>query len=575
MRVGENTGKGSEKMKDLFLFTIGPVKEFIESSRKLMDLYAGSSLLSELMREAVCWLERMENVKILFPCVNGDHKNEPANIPNRIVAEFTDYSQELKYETAGNLTDFVKCEFSRILLKLLDTAEIGRQGIELAQRQWEDFLEIYWTYEEYDSSSYTETYQRMIAAIHEVKQIRTFSQTTEPWGRKCMLFPKYNAIFAKRSEHNGKNTYPYHINPVYVCDITENHFLKYVVKPREALSSIALAKRIYGKIATDLYSTRYMLLARRVPDTLFNEAGIKNLENEQRDMLANAVYDLANGRTLDENEYPGEIIQRADCLYGLINQNGVKLSSYYAIIKFDGDNMGDAFKDLHTVDEQQELSRKISSFAYEVPVIIRKYGGLPVFAGGEDFLGFIPLDDLFECVSILREQFVHTIKRSFSVGISIAHLMQPLKEVMACVDTMEASAKSLPGKNAFSISIMKRGGTNVRMPAYKLVQEKTVPQWKNIEELVQILNASQCSKSMFYNIVQTLRCFSKERVKPADNLAEILLGDCVNHAELNDKQIDRRKLVETLMLFYKNSADIEDFLNTLDGIVFLSREVNG
>lgn len=55
MRVGENTGKVSEKMKDLFLFTIGPVKEFIESSRKLMDLYAGSSLLSELMREAVCW----------------------------------------------------------------------------------------------------------------------------------------------------------------------------------------------------------------------------------------------------------------------------------------------------------------------------------------------------------------------------------------------------------------------------------------------------------------------------------------------------------------------------------------
>lgn len=562
-------------MKDLFLFTIGPVKELIESSRKLMDLYAGSSLLSELMGKAVCWLEEKENVTILFPHVPDSHKNGPANIPNRIVAEFTDYSEKEKCEIAERLTAFVKYKFEETCLKMLKRAKIQRWGIELAEKQWEDFLEIYWIFEEYDTAGYSETYRKMLAAIHEVKGIRPFCQTTEPWSRKCMLFPKYNAIFAKQSENKGKMVYPKHINTNYVCDITENVFFSYAVKPKEALSSIGLIKRIFGKEAVNLYSIRYMLLERCVPESLFKECGADFLENEQRDMLANAVYDLYNENALDDEEYTEEMIEKAGFLYDLIKKNSVNLSSYYAVIKFDGDDMGEAFKNLQTVTEQQELSNKISLFAYEAPGIIKKFGGLPVFAGGEDFLGFIPLKDLFECVSMLRQRFYDVIKRSFSIGISIAHLMQPLKEVMANVDDMEASAKRMPGKNAFAIGIMKRSGANVKMPAYKLTGEEIVPQWNDIEELVRMLNTSQCSKSMFYNIGQMMQLFLEEQVKPQEDMIEVLLRNCVFHAEGKGERIDREKVVGKLMLFYKKANYMKDFLHTIDGIAFLSREVTG
>ena len=562
-------------MRDLFLFTIGPVKEFIESSRKLMDLYAGSRMLSELMRDSVYRLEVEENVKILFPRISDSHKDEPVNIPNRIVAEFTGNSEKRKLETARALTAFVKKKFCEMSLSLLKQAQIPPRGIELAQKQWEDFLEIYWVFQKYEACEYSEAYQSLLCTMYEVKGIRPFSQIIEPEGRKCILFPKYNAIFVKHWEEKGKVRYPYQTNSRYMCDITENHYLSYVVKRKEALSSIALVKRIYGKIATDLYSLRYMLLKRWVPEALFMEAGVNSLENEQRDMLADAVYDLANGQILDEEDYPLVIIENARHFYELIQKNDVKLRTYYAVIKFDGDNMGEAFKNLRTVDEQQALSDHISSFAYEVPGIIERFGGLPVFAGGEDFLGFIPMDCLFECVSVLRERFYHFIKRSFSIGIAIAHLMQPLKEVMACVDSMEASAKSVPGKNSFAISIIKRSGAHVIMPAYKLVDEEPVPQWSDLGELVRILSSTQCSKSMFFNISETMKYFSEEQVKMRDDMAEVLLRNGVNRAVMDDKRIDKEMVIGKLLLFYKHADHMADFLQTLSGIVFLAREVDG
>lgn len=557
----------------MFLFSIGPVKALIENSRKAMDLYAGSRLLSEVTWESVKWLDEKPDVKILVPDISGLCEEFPANIPNRLVAEFEGYTRCGMEKTAEELTSFTKQCFSRKCLDMLNMAGIGKKGTEWAEKQWRDFLEVYWVFEDYEPSDYPQVYQKLRAEIRNVKGIRIFSQTEEPWGRKCMLFPQYNAIFAKRYERNGKRVFPYHINPDYVCDITDNEFLKYAVKGSEALSSIALVKRIYGKTETDIYSLRYMLLKSRVTQKMFIEAGIDARESGQGDMIANAVYDLKNGNLLKADEYSPDVIQQAKNLHGLITKQHVELEDYYAIVKFDGDSMGDAFNALKSSAEQMELSKKISSFANQVPGIILRYGGLPVFAGGEDFLGFLPLDGLFNCISELHELFKDTVQHSFSAGISIAHLMQPLKEVMAYADSMEVSAKKMPDKNAFAISIIKRSGDIVKMPPFKLTGEQTVPQWKHIGELVDNLKNSQCSKSVLYNITNLMKYFLEEDARPENAMAEILLMYCVLKSASEDKQIDKEGLVKTLMRFYVNTDSIGDFLRTIEGIVFLSKEV--
>lgn len=562
-------------MSNLFLFTIGPVKGFIDNSRKSMDLYAGSRFLSELMAEAAGWAANQENLQILFPCISMESQGGPANIPNRLVAEVKSDSEAEMRKMAEKLSEFVKETFRQKCHDMLCEAGIERRGLEMAARQWNDFLEVYWVFEKYDSLDYSEAYERVFTRIQEVKGIRPFSQSGEPWGRKCILFPEYNAIFAKKYELDGKKVYPYNTNPNYVCDITENPYLQYVVKPREALSAIALVKRIYGKKETDFCSIRHMMLLNRVDSKkeLFSEAGIQMEHGEFMDMVANAVYDLDNEQELDEEEYTREVIQKSQILYKRMKERNVKLSSYYAIIKFDGDNMGDAFRALKTPDKQQELSKKISSFAAEAPGIILSYHGLPVFAGGEDFLGFLPLDGLFDCIAELHDRFLNLVQRNFSVGISIGHLMQPLKEVMEYVDEAEAAAKRMSGKNAAAVNIIKRSGNIVKIPPYKLSGDDAEIQWKHLGEMVQMLKNNQCSKSLFFNITNLMKHFLEEDVKPEEVMAAALLKDCVARSTMEDKQVNKELLLEKLMLFYRHAGNVSEFLNTLDGIVFLSGEV--
>jgi len=60
-------------MKHLFLFTISPVQSFIAQARKTQDLYAGSRILSELMKFAHKYItDNDKNAEIIFPQITND-----------------------------------------------------------------------------------------------------------------------------------------------------------------------------------------------------------------------------------------------------------------------------------------------------------------------------------------------------------------------------------------------------------------------------------------------------------------------------------------------------------------------
>jgi hypothetical protein len=62
---------------------------------------------------------------------------------------------------------------------------------------------------------------------------------------------------------------------------------------------------------------------------------------------------------------------------------------YFAIILADGDNLGQ----LASVpgNDAHELSRRLFEFAERTEVLIRDYGGYPIFLGGDDILAFMPV----------------------------------------------------------------------------------------------------------------------------------------------------------------------------------------
>lgn len=560
-------------MKYLLIFTIGPVQSLINCSRKTNDMYAGSKLLSGLMREAVSFLNKKPGINILFPVeVKRTETNCPDNtlagkqiptpdsdMPNRLIAEIDTADSAYPADIGQRLESHVRQLFMDKCRNLLQDAGIEQKGLILAQRQLKDYPEVYWLVDSYGNRPYKEVYRSLFCKLQEIKGIRPFEQTAEPWSRKCILFPEYNAIFIKKREGNK---YPANINKKCIYDITDNSTLRYLVKPGEALSAIALVKRVYPN-PEDICSLRQMLLRSRVDKLPVQGAG-------RGDMLANAVYDIENQNPPDYDEYNEDMRKAAEILCGKIHQKGISLSSYYAMVKLDGDSMGDEFLKRDTPEKQRELSLCISKFASLIPDILKEYMGIPVYAGGEDFLGFLPLDNLFPCLEKLHYAFREKVKLTFSAGVVIAHLMQPLKEVAAAAEEMEHLAKQAKGKNACVTGIVKRSGDLVITPPLCFDDEAERVSLKNWSQLVVDLNQSGCSKSLLYHIGDLFRNFSEEKNAPAFNLAQILVHEAVAAAGAPETE----RLTERMMTFYKNENGLEGFLNILNASTFFAREVS-
>ncbi len=560
-------------MSNLFIFTIGPVQGLIANSRKLRDMRAGSELLSTITAEAIAWLKDYNNgqIKIIFPVLEDKESSSRAsspNIPNRLIAEFPDWSDAALTSAAWALTAHIRGYFLELTVGILQDSGVSAAGLAMARQQLKDFLEIYWLFTPYDGKSYAAAYERLFHDINAVKNIRPFAQSTEPWGRKCALFPQYNAIFARRSSGG-------YLNSRHVYDLSQDTAFHQpqALKPNEALSAIALVKRLYPSAASSIYSLRLMMLASRLPDDLLHDARLAT----DRDNISNVIYDLLNDNRPEE--YLPETIDLASSLYQELQKRGVVLSSYYALIKFDGDSMGDRFRSLQSSAEQLHLSQSLSKFANIAPDILRKWKGLPIYAGGEDFLGFVPLDHLFAALTELDCAFQTNTGLTFSAGIAIAHLMQPLKDVVAEADRQERTAKALTQKHAFAIGLLKRGGEFVALPAYHLSSKNSdEPALKNVEQLVAALQAAQYSKSLFYHISTLLGQLDNGQTPPAPDLVKVLLSDLIQGAEVASPAA-ADELQKQLVLFYtycveQSQADcLQAFLNTLNAAVFIAREV--
>jgi CRISPR-associated protein Cmr2 len=159
-------------------------------------------------------------------------------------------------------------------------------------------------------------------------------------------------------------------------------------------------------------------------------------------------------------------------------ETNLKFLKYYALISFDGDNMGEWFSGENLKNPakllsfHKMLSKQLHQFANEASAYLNKYGKT-VFAG-EDFLGFINLMFLFKAVEdlqklwktivndVLGQEFVFKEgkKMTFSAGIVIAHYKQPLGLVLKLV--REAATEAKKGeKNSFTLVAMKHSGNKL------------------------------------------------------------------------------------------------------------------
>lgn len=269
--------------------------------------------------------------------------------------------------------------------------------------------------------------------------------------------------------------------------------------------------------------------------------------NEDQRTLARALPALLER---DSNEDPEADSQSVTLVSKLL---GDKPEAYYALILLDGDKMGawisgtDERVQLQTRttfhpqirermnrhfrrQEHQDyldapravspnrhmaISSALNDFALKLAqdVVENRCKGKLLYAGGDDVMALVAVDDLLACLTLLRAAYSglsvpkalgdslsidmdqptqlrlgrgHAMldgkllrlmgeRASASVGAVIAHHTAPLNAVLRQLRKTEARAKNKGGRDAFSITLLKRGGgaTELTLP-WRLTDEPTL-----------------------------------------------------------------------------------------------------
>ncbi|MFD7522662.1 type III-B CRISPR-associated protein Cas10/Cmr2 [Paenibacillus chitinolyticus] len=556
----------------LFLFTIGPVKSFIESSRKTRDLYAGSYLLSYLMRLVYEELrERHPEVEIVFPL------SVQSNIPNRLIAKVNGYSLEDQKKLGQELSGFVRRQFVEIGKNVFKKTKVMPN--QAAMNQLERFLEVYWAFEE--ESSYSLAYSKVNQSMSSIKRLRGFAQTDEPSGRKCDLYPEYNAIFVKSKGDGNDGELPSFINKEHLIDVTKTEACKYAIKPGEGLSAVAFVKRMLHLLEEEQALPGYRLNIPSVAYMLLKDGfGGEHRENLKllKDEASEAVFDLQNGQQL-LNEYLSDHIKVAEVIYEQVQER--RVSPYYALLKFDGDGMGRLYRDYAERYIQEQLSRETSHFAGEVREIISEHGGICIYAGGEDFLGFVPVNRLFSILFRLRQEFMAKVKApaghpqplTFSAGIVIAHLMQPLGMMLAKTGEMERQAKELrEEKNSFAIGLVKRSGEQLVIKSSFGEDGDILRQFHHV---VLALSDKKYSTSFLHSLSAVLNQLSLQAAPEQGPLVRVLIEQTLQRSASSISKEERKSQVDALAgLFGHFDNNLAEFRSFLEFVAFISREVS-
>ena len=203
-------------------------------------------------------------------------------------------------------------------------------------------------------------------------------------------------------------------------------------------------------------------------------------------------------------------------------------SEYYAVVNSDGDKVGTLLKALCKDVEISKQSERINSFskacldyAGEAAELVGKYGGMTIYAGGDDLLFIAPVHSIFSLCSELDETFKNTLKKglkeilsdveinvSLSFGVAVQYVKYPLYEALERARVQLYKAKESCGKrpngskisggNRLGIELVKHSGKTVQL----MVENEKLEMIDNLINYRATTN-DQALESVLYNLQDT------------------------------------------------------------------------
>jgi len=568
-----------------FHFTLGPVQGFVAQARRTRDFWAGSFLLSWLSAVAQQAIIK-QGGEIIFPKVEKGYLAwledkgqgqlpQQGCIPNRFKGGLAKVPQDFQPEQIGNsvkhawqaLADWV---WQQDLEWLGDNAK----SRDIWQRQVEHFWEISWALSDNEQAS---------DLLDRRKNWRNYLPPEEA-GVKCMMMDGWQEIsgiptpnakelkafwdglrrqsdsmandlreseylcaiaFIKRrfarhfadfktSMPGGWSLHGWRVNPSVpsVTYIAAAPWLAQVLKkaPEDKLKPFHdTAKTLtqgYGEYNTWLDCIDQAVLERGDGSVFWNT---KNLDG-------NVFFDTA---LQNPNIYPDQTqSQKVLAALGKLRQSVEiePVSPFYAVLMMDGDSLG---KQMTNIAKQESVSQALSQFTSGVTAIVEKYSGFLVYAGGDDVLALLPLENALNCAKELRDHYLtccqnNQINSTLSGAIEYAHINMPLGKVLGDAHhLLDDIAKDQTGRDSIAVRVWKPGGQHLQwtMPWKKAIADGEVVMQRLADDFRADQQQTPFSNSFFFHIEERFALLSKNHnttekaAFESDTLIDLIAAD--------------------------------------------------
>lgn len=165
-------------------------------------------------------------------------------------------------------------------------------------------------------------------------------------------------------------------------------------------------------------------------------------------------------------------IKSVEDIAKIADKKEYKISNYFAIVQADGDGMTRLFSKMGTNEKEiKKFSQECINYTTEAAKVIKEYGGVTIYAGGDDLLFLAPLvsnnnmhENIFDlCTKIGKKIKVSNATVSF--GVAVNYVKFPLYESFNQARDMLVRAKSMDKgeikKNSLAFRLTKASGLSV------------------------------------------------------------------------------------------------------------------
>lgn len=491
------------------ILSIGPVQSMIASARRSRDLWSGSWLLSELAKAGAKVLYETQGVELIFPSTQDAKQLEPNSefsVGNKLQAVVEANNQAEVEAIIKKAKDAVlmrfKDEADKAFNRLKNQNDIRKDIWDL---QIEDFVEIQSAW-----AKIVDEYTKAVALASKVlaarKATREFNPLANSPYQEELMIPKSSldglreTVLKEDETKNGQK----------ISNKTRNQLS---LAKSEQLDAVGVIKRLgFGEKAEQFTPISRVMANAWVEKLIADKVDLAEIKETCEQLVRLGIITRVTGnkgiyrdfaydaQLLYSSRIDAEIRQWQGLddavvdwlkvlkkqLAPLWKQYGEPYT-YGALLLADGDRMGELLDKAQTIKEHQDITKALSNFAESVAETMRKHKGHCIYAGGDDVLGFVPLDTAYQCAEELRTSFADCLSAvadslgvkdnqpTLSVGVAICHLMTPLSVIRELAGQAEKYAKGdhiskdkekevvNARRNALGILLSVRGGSDIKL----------------------------------------------------------------------------------------------------------------